>query len=120
MRPHALGVLVAPLLLVLAACDSRPLPQEAGPAVQPSASPVVAAPSPPPAPYPELVPPPPAGVGPVVWQPGRWRYMGEVGGPWVWQRGQYVPPPRGQTTWIPGQWQQQPTGGWAWVEAHWA
>ena len=59
----------------------------------------------------------PQGMGPVVWQPGHWRFSGNT---WAWQPGQYVPPPPGQTTWVPGRWAQQPTGGWAWLEGHWA
>ena len=88
--------------------------------VQPSAQPVataVVAPGPPPAPQSELVPTPPPGSGAVVWQPGHWTRSDSN---WVWQSGQYVPPPPGQTTWIPGQWLQQPTGGWMWVQGHWA
>jgi hypothetical protein len=42
------------------------------------------------------------------------------GNNWVWQTGQYMPPPPGETTWVPGRWLQQPTGGWVWMEGHWA
>ena len=52
--------------------------------------------------------------------PGRWsgsRAIGWLSGTsWVWQPGQYVPPPPGQTTWVPGRWMQQPSGGWTWLE----
>ena len=75
------------------------------------------APGPPPPPQAELVPPPSPGMGPVVWQPGHWRFSGNT---WVWQNGRYVPPPPGETTWVPGQWAQQTTGGWVWMEGHWA
>ena len=85
--------------------------------VQPPQAMTTINPSPPPPPQSELVPTPPPGVGPVVWQPGHWLLSGSN---WVWQRGQYVPPPPGQTTWVPGQWAQQPSGGWMWLEGHWA
>jgi hypothetical protein len=87
------------------------------PQAQPSVATAVIAPGPPPPPQSELVPTPPAGAGPVVWQPGHWLLSGND---WVWRSGQYVPPPPGQTTWVPGRWAQQPTGGWMWVEGHWA
>ena len=77
--------------------------------VQPPPATAVIAPGPPPPPHSELVPPPPVGAGPVVWQPGHWRLSGNE---WIWQPGQYVPPPLGETTWVPGYWMQQPGGGW--------
>ena len=90
------------------------------PPAQPVATMVALSPGPPPPARSELVPPPPQGVGPVVWQPGHWQYSGIAGREWSWQPGQYVPPPVGQTTWVPGRWIQQPTGGWTWLEGHWA
>ena len=70
-----------------------------------------------PPPQSELVPTPPVDAGPVVWQPGHWLLSGSN---WVWQAGQYVPPPPGETTWVPGRWAQQSTGAWTWLEGHWA
>ncbi|HET6236145.1 MAG TPA: hypothetical protein VFE41_14475 [Acetobacteraceae bacterium] len=110
-----------PVLLAVAGCGSAPPPatqltiQSVGP---PTAT--VMAPGPPPPAQAEWVPLPPAGVGPVVWQPGHWRFSAVNGGSWVWMAGGYVPPPNGQTAWIPGRWMQQPTGGWVWIEGHWA
>jgi WXXGXW repeat (2 copies) len=114
--------LVAPLLIALVGCGRQePAPSTTQIIVQPPAEQLpslsLVAPGPPPPPQSELVPPPSPGMGPVVWQPGHWRFSGNS---WAWQPGQYVPPPPGQTTWIPGRWAQQSTGGWAWVEGHWA
>ena len=103
-----------------AACGSETaaahVPDHCPAPAQPVATAAIA-PGPPPPPQSELVPTPPVGAGPVVWQPGHWLLSGNN---WVWQPGQYVPPPPGQTTWVPGRWLQQPTGGWMWLEGHWA
>ena len=102
--------LALPALVALFGCGrSEPQPRTTQIIVQPPAQSAVAtavtAPGPPPPPQSELVPTPPVGAGPVVWQPGHWLLSGSN---WVWQPGQYVPPPPGQTTWVPGQWMQQP------------
>jgi hypothetical protein len=120
-RIHDMFV-VAPVLIALVGCGRpEPQPQATQIIVQPPPeqlqSSSLVAPGPPPPPQSELVPPPSPGMGPVVWQPGHWRVSGNA---WVWQSGQYVPPPPGQTTWIPGRWAQQSTGGWVWMEGHWA
>ena len=114
--------LALPALVTLASCGHQePQPRTTQVIVQPPAQPpqvtAMLAPGPPPPPQSELVPPPPPGAGPVVWQPGHWMLSGNN---WVWQSGQYVPPPYGATTWIPGRWEQQPTGTWMWMEGHWA
>jgi hypothetical protein len=113
--------LMAPVLIALIGCGRQEPQSTTQIIVQPPAAQVqsasLVAPGPPPPPRSELVPPPSQGMGPVVWQPGHWRISGNS---WVWQAGQYVPPPPGQTTWVPGRWAQQATGGWVWVEGHWA
>src|ERR1700742_1978352 len=85
-------------LLGLSACVNVPAPRETQVIVQPPQQQATAfiAPGPPPAPHSELVPPPPQGAGPVVWQPGHWA---PGNGGWAWQSGQYVMPPPGETTW---------------------
>jgi WXXGXW repeat (2 copies) len=120
MTPARLACLALPALVAVTGCVRHPPPATSQIIVQPSAQPVataVIAPQAPPPPQSELVPTPPPGAGAVVWQPGHWLLSGNN---WVWQSGQYVPPPPGQTTWVPGRWLQQPTGGWMWAEGHWA
>jgi hypothetical protein len=51
-------------------------------AVRPPTAPI----QPPPV-HADLVPPPPAGDGPVVWQPGHWDYTGRASNPWAWHDG---------------------------------
>src|SRR4051812_43810516 len=114
--------LVAPVVLALVGCGSpEPTPSTTQIIVQPPTEQLpgqsLVAPGPRPPRRADFVPPPSPGMGPVVWQPGHWRYSGNT---WVWQPGQYTPPPPGQTTWIPGRWTQQSTGGWVWTEGHWA
>ena len=118
IRPVCLSGLA---LAALSGCArDTPQPQTTQIIVQqPAQAAALVAPGPPPPPHAELVPPPDPGMGPVVWQPGHWRYTGMPGNDWAWQSGGYVPPPPGQTTWIPGQWAMQPGGGWAWIEGHW-
>ena len=118
--PHP-ACLALPALVALFGCGRSELPPRTTqiivqPPAQSAVATAVTAPGPPPPPQSELVPTPPIGAGPVVWQPGHWLLSGSN---WVWQPGQYVPPP-GQTTWVPGQWMQQPGGGWMWLEGHWA
>jgi hypothetical protein len=115
--------LAAPAVLALAACGA-PAPRNSTLIVQAPAAPPatvissqVMAPGPPPPPQSELVPPPPIGAGPVVWQPGHWRWAGAS---WTWISGQYLQPPPGEALWVPGRWAQQPDGNWAWIEGHWA
>jgi hypothetical protein len=83
-------------------------------------APPTTAPAEPPTAHAEMVPRPPSGAGPVVWQPGHWDYTGMAGDPWAWHDGHYVPPPPGETTWVPGRWSQAPNGSWIWIDGHWA
>jgi hypothetical protein len=108
--------LAAPVILAGCVREVAAPPATSAVVVQQPAQTIVA-PGPPPAPRAELVPTPPPGAGPVVWQPGHWRLSGNT---WAWEPGQYVPPPPGQTTWVPGRWMRQSTGTWSWVEGHWA
>ena|SRR6185312_94807 len=118
--------LVAPALLMLAACEITPPQRTTQVIVQPGSQPTSRtamynyAPVPPPPPHAELVPPPPSGVGPVVWQPGHWLYTGLAEKPWTWMGGEYVSVPPGANTWVPGRWAQQSSGGWSWQAGHWA
>ncbi len=118
MRLHP-AIVAVPALALLAGCvREETAPQRTSQViVQPQQPATVATPGPPPPPQSELVPTPPVDAGPVVWQPGHWLLSSNS---WVWQPGQYVPPPPGQTTWVPGRWMQQPAGAWAWLEGHWA
>jgi hypothetical protein len=120
MFRHHLAWIAVPALLGLGGCirEETAPPRAAQVIVQPArpTAPAVA-PGPPPPPHSELVPPPPQGVGPGVWHPGHWLLSGND---WVWQPGEYVSPPPGETTWVPGGWMQQPGGGWVWLDGHWA
>jgi hypothetical protein len=111
--------------LGLAGCVESPPPTQV--IVEPSATQQsqvdpsqLASPAPPPPAHSELVPPPPQGASNVAWQPGHWRYTGQIANPWVWQQGVYVQVPPGQTVWTPGRWVNRPGTGWVWVEGHWA
>ena len=120
MRYPYRALLALPALAVISACGSSPRPAIQVIVQTPAVQQALVAPGPPPPPHAELVPPPPQGAGPMVWQPGHWRFTGMAGNPWAWQPGQYMPPPPGETAWVPGQWARQPGGGWAWIEGHWA
>jgi hypothetical protein len=118
LHPACLALTV---FTVLSGCVREEAPPRAAQVIvqQPAQQQAVATvvPGPPPPPQSELVPTPPVDAGPVVWQPGHWLLSGSN---WVWQAGQYVPPPPGETTWVPGRWAQQSTGAWTWLEGHWA
>jgi hypothetical protein len=75
---------------------------------------VVIAPSAPPAPRVETIPPPPAAVD--TWVPGHWAWTGTE---WSWVPGQYIARPASQATWVPGHWEQQGSE-YVWVAGHWA
>ena len=78
---------------------------------------VIVAPSAPPAPQTEAVPPPPVTTGQqAYWQPGHWSWT--MSG-WVWVGGVYVTPSQPATAWVPGQWVSQPGGGYVWMDGHW-
>ena len=96
------GVASLPALALLAGCvATAPPPTPTQIVVQQPPSQVMLAPGPPPPPNAELVPPPPQGAGPVVWQPGHWRYTGIAGAQWAWVQGQYMPPPPGMSILAP-------------------
>jgi hypothetical protein len=112
--------LMVPALFALSGCGGSEQPQRTTQVIvqpQPAQQTALISPSPPPPAQVEQVLPPPAGAGPVVWQPGHWQLSGSN---WVWQPGHYAPPPAGETTWVPGYWAQQPDGRWVWVNGHWA
>lgn len=78
---------------------------------------VVIAPSAPPAPRVETVPPPPTTDSQVMtWHPGHWAWNGAN---WNWEEGHYVARPAPTAVWEPGHWQQESTGGYVWVDGHW-
>ena len=86
VRVHP-ACLALPALVALFGCGrSEPPPRTTQIIVQPPAqqaqAAAVIAPGPPPPPQSELVPTPPVGVGPVVWQPGHWLLSGNN---WAWQ-----------------------------------
>ena len=88
------------------------------PAPSPVQSQVVIAPSAPPAPRVEAIPPPPSEQARVMyWRPGHWMWDGAS---WAWSQGQYVERPAPQAVWEPGHWAQQPSGGYVWVDGRWA
>jgi hypothetical protein len=88
--------------------------------VQLAPSTVIVAPSAPPAPQTETVPPPPASATVVsYWQPGHWDWNGSS---WVWVEGSYIQrvlQPTATAVWVPGQWVMQASGGYVWVAGHW-
>ena len=81
---------------------------------------ILVAPTAPPAPMAETVPPPPAGATVTTyWQPGHWNWNGAS---WVWVEGRYeqrVVQPAPTAVWVPGQWVMQASGGYVWVAGHW-
>lgn len=88
------------------------------PAPVPVQSQVVIAPTAPPPPRFESIPPPPSVESRVMyWRPGHWMWDGAS---WSWSEGQYVPRPAPQAVWEPGHWMQQPTGGFIWIDGRWA
>jgi hypothetical protein len=78
---------------------------------------IIIAPSEPPAPRVEAMPPPP-GVNTQImsWQAGHWAWNGSA---WAWEEGHYEQAPRAAAVWEPGHWAQQPSGGYVWSDGHW-
>jgi hypothetical protein len=75
------------------------------------------APSAPPPPRVETLPPPPSDEARVMyWRPGHWMWDGAS---WSWSQGQYVERPAPQAVWEPGHWVQRPSGGYVWVGGRW-
>lgn len=95
-----------PATLAIALCGF------AGSAMAQSA--IIIAPSAPPAPRIETVPPPPQQS--LTWLPGRWTWTGSG---WAWTDGRYVASPQPMARWEPGHWAPQPGRGYAWVEGNW-
>jgi hypothetical protein len=78
---------------------------------------VIIAPSAPPAPRVETVPPPPAtSTQALTWQAGHWVWDGTA---WSWKEGRYVQSPQPAAVWEPGHWQPQSKGGYIWIDGHW-
>lgn len=78
---------------------------------------VIIAPSAPPAPRVETIPPAPGtSTQALTWQAGRWMWNGTA---WAWEAGHYVQSPQPTAVWEPGHWQPQSNGGYIWVDGHW-
>ncbi len=78
---------------------------------------VIIAPSAPPAPRMESVPPPSsAGSQPMSWQAGHWAWNGAA---WSWEEGHYVQAPQPAAVWEPGHWEPQSSGGYIWIDGRW-
>lgn len=97
-----------------------PVPHPAAqpaPAIQTVQQTVIIAPSLPPAPRVETVPPPPPpGPNAALWRPGHWNWTGTD---WAWVSGRYVVPPAPTQVWTPGRWVAHPEGGYQWIPGHW-
>src|SRR3954462_9707386 len=75
---------------------------------------IIVAPSAPPAPRVETVPPPNVSEGQATtWLPGHWGWTGTN---WAWVDGQYVARPHAAARWMPGHWEQRATGDYVWVD----
>jgi hypothetical protein len=95
----------------LAACVPDPYSQRNGSSTNTQY--VNYAPTPPPEPMLENVPPAP---GPTVyWQPGHWGWTGTQ---WSWLGGHYEQRPYQAAAWEPGHWQQG-SNGYFWVDGRW-
>jgi hypothetical protein len=77
---------------------------------------IIIAPSAPPQPRLEAVPPPPQNPQIMSWQAGHWAWSGSA---WVWEEGHYVQAPQAAAVWEPGHWAEQSDGGYVWVDGHW-
>jgi YXWGXW repeat-containing protein len=78
---------------------------------------LVAVPAAPPAPFAEVVPPPPQGAGAqFAWDPGHWYWSGED---YVWVAGHYVERPYRGSTWVPARWADDHRGEWIYTPGHW-
>ena len=76
---------------------------------------VIVAPSAPPSPRVETVPPRPPQSQVLTWQAGHWAWNGTA---WTWDQGHYVQRPQPTAVWEPGHWSEQ-HGGYVWVDGHW-
>ncbi len=77
---------------------------------------IIVAPSAPPPPRVEVVPPAPNAGPQMAWQAGRWNWNGNT---WQWEDGHYVAAPQAAAVWHPGHWESRDTGGYVWVNGHW-
>jgi|SRR5580692_4142626 hypothetical protein len=78
---------------------------------------VIIAPTAPPPPRVETIPPPPVGEPQMMtWETGHWAWNGVN---WDWTEGHYVQRPVPTAVWEPGHWAQEATGGYIWVDGHW-
>jgi len=78
---------------------------------------VIVAPSAPPPPRVETIPPPTGSeTSALYWRLGHWEWNGAN---WAWAPGTYVQRPAPQAVWEPGHWVQRPGGSYVWVEGHW-
>jgi len=75
---------------------------------------IIVAPTAPPPPRVEAMPPPQAQV--MTWQAGHWAWSGTA---WAWVDGQYVQRPQPTAQWEPGHWAQGTGGGYVWVDGRW-
>ena len=113
---HRAG-LSAALLAAIALYGISPASAQTTTYTIPQGANVIIAPTPPPAPQVETIPPAPTVVPGMVWQEGAWNYRN---GNWVWVPGSYVARPQGFSVWQPGQWVQQPDGRYYWNPGHWS
>ena len=115
-RPIHIAVPLLASIAVSASATAQSI-QMITPAPVPVQSEVVIAPSAPPAPRLETVPPaPPAESQVMYWRPGHWMWDGSS---WSWTQGEYVQRPTPEAVWEPGHWVQRPTGGYIWVDGRW-
>lgn len=126
MIRRRVAFVIAPALAALTVAGTAPSaaaqptivqlsPQPAPPVELAQTSTVIVAPSAPPAPQVETIPPPPTSQL-SYWRPGHWTW---TGADWAWDSGAYVTRPQPTAVWVPGQWAPQPTGGYVWVDGHW-
>jgi hypothetical protein len=105
------AILALTVFASLAACVPDPYSQKDGHSTNTQV--VNYAPTPPPAPMVETVPPAP---GPTVyWQPGHWAWTGTQ---YSWIAGHYEQRPSQAGLWQPGHWEQGPNG-YFWVDGRW-
>jgi hypothetical protein len=75
----------------------------------------IVAPTAPPPPRYEVIPPPTRPAEIVQWRPGHWHWDGRE---YVWIGGEYIERPRPAAVWVPGHWDARGPR-WVWVEGRW-
>jgi hypothetical protein len=75
----------------------------------------IVAPTAPPPPRYEVVPPPSRPAEIVQWRPGHWHWNGRE---YAWIGGEYIERPRPAAVWVPGHWDAR-GGRWVWIEGRW-